>query len=293
MKNPYKRIDVFTCHYAQHARFAHRVSAFHVLVEKKCYPQGCLMYRYTCALFNKGKRCSRGFTRMGRLCPGCAHYRDEKIHQQPTLRLSPAEDARFREQCHDFDEWIMAYQGREWDITFTIGAVKPRFLKVLNPHGGQLRLDGYLLIARRGFIGRESIEDAFYAAITPQQQERFALAPGDRLDARGILAFDRGRILFPKIGAVELGDRSGRPTWSNSQALVAKTTARSLPQQPHKCLKCPQGALVDVIQRDGRSTTRRRELVCLQGIKEEHDCYFTTLQQLEQRDLFCAGRVFD
>ncbi len=288
MVNPYKRNDVFTCHIAQHARFEHRVSAYHVLVEKKCYPQRCLTFRRTCALLNKGKACSRGFSRMGRLCPGCAQYRDEKVHHQPSLRLSPAEYALFMEQCHTFDDWLMTCQGRDWDISFRIDALKPRFLKVLNPHGGQLRLDGYLLIARQGFIGRERLEDHLYAAVTPQQQERYAFAPGDEIDARGQFALDRGRILFPKIWTVEFNQRCGNPTWTNSQALVAKAGARPLPRQPRKCLQCPQGALVDIVQNDDRARSKRRELVCLQGISDEQDCYFSTLKTLEESETRCT-----
>lgn len=290
MKNPYKRNDVFTCHYARHAAFANRVSAWHVLVAKKCYPQGCLEFKWSCALLNKGKRCSRGFSRMGRLCPGCAHYRDEKVHYQPSITLSPAEYALFQQELAAFDEWVEENQGRERDIAFRIDSLKPRFHKQIDAHGARLRLEGYLLIAREGFIGLDAFDDYFYAVISPQQQERLALAPGDELDARGVFALDQGRLLFPRLHAVEVRSRSGAATWHNSSALVAKQSARPLPRQPEKCIQCPQGALVDVTEHSNGQERRRRELICLEGLEGGEECYFQAMQQIAAEPAGCATR---
>ncbi len=291
MKNPYKRNDIFICHYARHAAFANRVSAFHVLVAKKCYPQGCLEFKWSCELMNKGKRCSRGFSHMGRLCSGCAHYRDEKVHYQPSIRLTPAEFARFQEELAAFSEWVEENQGRDRDITFRIDAVKPRFHKEIDSHRARLRLEGYLLIARQGFIGLDAFDDYIYAAITPQQQERLALAPGDELDARGAFTLHQGRLLFPRLRAIEVTRRSGEATWNNSQALVAKESAQQLPHQPEQCFHCPQGALIDVIDRGSRKPHSRRELICLQGMTEPTSCYFDALQQLGEFQPGCAAEL--
>lgn len=290
MKNPYKRNDVFTCHYARHAAFANRVSTYHVLVAKRCFPQGCLEFKWSCALLIKGKRCSRGFSHMGRLCPGCAQYRDEKVHYQPQIHLTPAEFARFQQELAAFEEWVEENQGREKDVTFRIDSLKPRFHKELDGHGARLRLDGYLLIIREGFIGRDAFDDFFYAVITPSQQERLALAPGDELDARGIFALDQGRVLFPHLRAIEVNFRSGETTWSNSKALVAKQSARPLGRQTEQCLHCRQGALVDVIDRSGRQERRRRELICLEGIGSESSCYYQAMQQLDENGPGCVAR---
>ena len=290
MKNPYKRTDVFTCHYARHAAFAHQVSAWHVLGARRCYPQGCLEFRWSCALLNKGKRCSRGYNRMGRLCPGCAHYRDEKIHYQPRITLSPAEYALFQQDLAAFDEWVEENQGREREISFRIDSLKPRFHKQIDVHGARLHLHGYLLIAREGFIGLDAFEDYFYAAISPQQQERLALAPGDEMDARAAFTIDQGRLLFPRLRAIEVMSRSGAETWHNSSALVARQSALALPRQPDKCLHCPQGALVDVIDRSNGQERRRRELLCLEGMASAEACYFQVRQQLAAEPAGCTSR---
>lgn len=290
MNNPYKRNDLFACHYARHAAFANRVSAWHVLVAKKCYPQGCLEFRWSCALLNKGKRCSRGFNRMGRLCPGCAQYRDEKVHYQPRLLLTPAEFARFQQEREAFDEWVDENQGREKDVTFRIDALKPRFRKELDAHGARLRLDGFLLIARAGFIGSEAFDDYLYAIITPQQQERFLLAPGDLLDGRGTFTLDQGRLLFPRLHAIEPTERSGAATWRSSQALIARQSARPLQGQPERCLHCRQGALIDVLDRRSRPERRRRELICLEGLEGESSCYYQAAEQLYTGSIGCPAQ---
>lgn len=279
MKNPYKRTDVFVCNYSSHARFENAVSAYHVLAAKKCYPHGCMMYKWSCVLKNKGKRCVRGFSYVGRLCEGCNHYRDEKMHYQPMVRLSKEEFALFREEVEAFDEWLSSAQKRECDIFCRIDSVKPRFHKEMFGQRSQLRLDGYLLIIENGFIGTEAIEDYFYLVISPQQQERFAFAPGDEMDCRGQFIIDRGRILFPRIFSVEFASRSDAETWNNSRALVAREAATVFQQQPAKCLHCPDGALIDVVDRQAAGIGHRRQLICLQGVADWKACWIGSIKR--------------
>jgi len=54
------------------------------------------MFKWACALKNKGKKCPRGFNYIGRLCEGCTHYLDEKINYQPRLLISDREFESFR-----------------------------------------------------------------------------------------------------------------------------------------------------------------------------------------------------
>ena len=83
MINQYKRTDVFRCNYESHAKFENKVSVYHVLKKKKCWPTGCLSFKWTCRLLNKGKKCIRGYDFMGKKCDGCSYYDDIKIHNQP------------------------------------------------------------------------------------------------------------------------------------------------------------------------------------------------------------------
>ncbi|MBN2357743.1 hypothetical protein JXO59_16650 [candidate division KSB1 bacterium] len=279
MNNPYKRCDVFMCNYGGHVRFENVVSAYHVMKVKKCYPHGCIMFKWSCALLNKGKRCVRGYSHIGRLCEGCSHYRDEKVHYQPSIRLAPEEFARFMEDVEAFDEWLEEVKDRDWEIGCRIDSVKPRFRQEISGRRGHLRLDGYLLIIENGFIGTEAFDDYFYIAISPQQQERLKFAPGDEMDARGRLVLDRGRILFPRIRQVDFSFRSGARAWNNSRALVARESATLFREQPEKCLHCSEGALVDVVERKRDRIQHRRQLICLQGMADWQSCYVSAINR--------------
>ncbi len=273
MINPYKRDDVFECHYETHAKFRNKVSAYHVLKAKKCYPQGCLMFRWSCQRLDKGKRCVRRFNYVGRLCEGCTHYIDEKIHYQPRLCLSDLEYRRFNEQVREFDDWLAEIEQKPVAFRCRIDSIKPKFTKMIMGNRGQVRLNGYLGVARSGFFGWTEFEDIFFLSISPRQQERFRLAPGDVLEGQGTVVLDHGRVLLKKIWALELEERSGERTWSNSDALVAREVATRFSTQPEECLHCPHGALVDVTEKHHGQTEMHRELYCLEGIAESDQCY--------------------
>ena len=285
MKNPYKRTDVFKCSYDGHAKFDNRVSAFHVLRQKKCYPQGCLMFHWSCELKNKGKSCYRGYNYVGRLCEGCPHYDDNKVHHQPRLLLDHAQYEAFQQQVEAFEEWLAEHRDRDLDVLCEVSSVKPCFRKTITDGRGQLRLDGYLLVIRRGFIGLTEFDDYFYARISPHQQDRLRIAPDDRFEARARLALDRGRVLLTRLWSVQVEERSGAETWNNSRALVAKISAVEFAQQPENCFRCPQGALVDVVEICDGEKRNKRALYCLAGVSAPELC---SLQVFEKMDM-CIG----
>jgi len=282
MRNPYKRTDVYVCNYETHTKFANRVSVYHVQHVKKCYPQGCIIFNWSCALLNKRKKCVRGFKYVGRLCHGCTHYSDEKIHYQPQIALSAIEFEDFKEEVEEFDEWLSGVSNTTVTFWGEIDSIKPRFKKTMIGSGGQIRLDGYLLIFKRGFIGTESFNDYFYAKISPFQQERLSFARGDQFEAKGHLTFDRGRIIMSKMWGVEFDLRSGKETWNNSQALVARESATLIADQPESCLHCSKGALVDVVERKNGQSTMRRALYCIEGIADPKLCYVNAMEKIDQ-----------
>ena len=271
--NPYKRQDVFSCRYSSHARFSYRVSAYHVLKEKQCFPQGCIYFKWSCRLLEKGKSCVRKYHYVGRLCDGCRYYEDEKVHLQPALLLTAAEYERFLSQIQEFDDWIESLTGREVEFYCQIDSVKPRFRKEVMGRKNYFRLNGYVLVVRQGFIDRESFEDIFYIDIAPAQQERYRFASGDCFEAKGRVSIDRGRVLIGRTNRIEFEERSQQPTWKNSEALVARQVATLFVHQPEPCLKCPKGALVDVSETVHGVEQKRRELYCLAGIVDPRACY--------------------
>ncbi len=278
MKNPYKRTDVFSCNYRSHAKFDNRVSAYHVLCSKKCFPQGCYFFTWSCALKNKGRACRRGYNYVGRLCEGCMHFTDHKTHYQPRLLLSRADYERFLSEVEEFEEWVEEQRGRELEVLCEVSGVKPHFCKTIAGRRTQLRLEGYLAVIRRGFIGLTEFDDVFYASLTLRQQEELALAAGDRFEALGRVTLDRGRVVIERLRRVQVEARSGMPSWNAARALVARATAVEFDHRPESCVRCPHGALVDVISGENG---RRRTLFCLQGVTEPTLCALPAFEKLD------------
>ncbi len=280
MRNPYKRTDVFVCNYETHTKFENKVSVYHVMYSRKCYPHGCVFYKWSCDLFNKGKTCVRRFKHVGRLCDGCTHWTEERIHYQPRIKLSALEFDRFNAELDEFEDWLSTAVNRETDFWGELDSIKPRFRRYQQTSGHRLHLQGYLLVFKRGFIGTTEIDDLFYALISPRQQERMEFSAGDRFEARGRLVLDRGRLVFEKMWAVDFDVRSGEPVWRNSEALVARETATFFQTQPEACLHCPYGALVDVFVKNSGEQKVKRMLYCLEGIKDPALCCMAGIKEI-------------
>lgn len=291
MINPYKRLDVFRCKSAEHAKFEHQVSVYHVLRVKNCYPQGCLSFRWRCQLLNKGQRCIKKYHFVGRKCFGCRHYYDEKIHHHPSLLLPPDQYSQFLNELEEFEDWLESIQDRQMEIQGTVVSVKPGLTKIIHQHGSHLELNGYFAHFNDAYIDTAHWEDHCYAILFPDQQERYQFAAGDKLEFRATVALNQGRLVFKKINRVDFLHRSQKPTWTNSQALVAKRTTLAFDHQPAKCLHCDQGMLVDVIDKSRPQWERSRELFCLKAFPRPDVCYYQVEQKLVESIDECPALV--
>ena len=287
MINPYKRLDVFKCKSLGHAKFENRVSVHHVLRVKNCYPQGCIYFLWRCHLLNKGQSCTRGYRHVGRKCFGCRHYFDEKIHNQPILLLSDDDYIHFLNELDDFEDWLDSINDRYLDIQGTIKTIKPALTKIIHHQGNHLKLTGYFIHFDESFIDTVHWEDHCYALIYPDQQERFQFAAGDKIEFRAKVELKEGRLIFQKLNNIEFLNRSRKPTWSKSQALVVKHSTISLNNQPTKCLHCDQGILVDVIDKSRPQWERSRELFCLKSFPDPDLCYYTVEKNLVEEIDHC------
>ncbi len=274
MINPFKRTDIFICKSYGHEKFENRVSAYHVLSVKKCYPQGCIFFKWNCALLNKGKTCKRGYKFVGRKCFGCKEYFDEKINNQPVLQLSASDYQIFLTELENFEDWLGSVQQKNIEIEATIVSVKPALVKTIQHKSSHLKLSGYYLHFNEAFIDRAHLEDHCYAFIFPEMQQRFSFAPDDRIEFRAQVELDYGRIIFRKLNSIQILEKSGKPAWTNSEALVARFTIIPLAEQLSKCQHCKHGLLVDVFDKSNPGGTRWRELMCLKSVVRPKDCIF-------------------
>jgi len=273
MINQYKRTDIFRCNFNSHRKFGSRVSAFNILEEKHCYPDGCIFLKWHCRLLEKGKKCVRGYNYVGRNCEGCAHYEDEKVHFQPSIQISDEGFTSFKFELEEFKEWLADHLEKTHLIFGTINSVKPRFIKTVDKNQYKVKLAGYIVIFNKGFIGRTEFSDYFYLVISSSQQDRWLLRRGDTIECSGTLTLNKGRLVFTGIHKIEFEKRSELKPWTRSEALVARQTATNFKRQPAKCIDCWYGALVDVTDISGSESKNRRELFCSKGLESPEACY--------------------
>ena len=273
MRNAYKRLDVFRCSQEAHSEFEGRVSVYHVLKEKQCYPQGCLYFLWHCALLEKGNRCVQGYRYVGKNCKGCTYYVEEKIHLQPELLLDEEAYRVFLEDLDDFEDWLASVSFRRLAVAGKIKNVKPWFERTLYPKENRVRLMGYLLVFRRGFLGTTAFEDTFYVRVSERLVREYGFVPKMKVEMVGEVREDRGRIVVHRPGRVEVIKRGWGKPWRRDEALVAVRTATLLEEQPDPCLACRWGSLVDVVDRREAEEHRYRRLYCLKGVAEPDGCY--------------------
>jgi len=282
MKNPYKRLDIFKCDQEAHRHFGGRVSAYHVLKEKGCYPQGCLYFIWHCARLEKGKRCVRGYNWAGKNCKGCTHFLEDKVNFQPRCTVSNAEFEAFQSDLEEFEVWWAAFEYKRKAVAGRISTVKPWFVEHIDSGRSQRRLRGYILVFRKGFFGISSFEDTFYVRVSQRQMATHGFVHGMQVELEGELRLDRGRVVvfFPKRIEVE-GGCDDAP-WKRDRALVAMKTATLQEGQPEPCHACRWGVLADVEDMRSGELERYRRLYCLKGVNDPEACYVVLWERLKR-----------
>lgn len=278
MKNEYKRSDIFTCSNQSHANFNKKVSTYHVLKVKKCFPEGCVYFYWKCKKLNTGESCHKKYEHVGRKCFGCKEFYDVKVTNQLQVSVNKNEWEKFQKDFAEFEEWLESVQGKTLPIYGEIDSVKPHFTKRSTAQNG-LELKGFILTFRECYIDRTFFEDFTFARINVNAFQRFRFSPGDKLDFLATVDEDRGRILFYKLRRIEFVEHQDNTLWDQSKINVIMSTATVLSQQLEKCHYCQHGILVDL--RDNyENMSKSRQMYCLAGIKDAKACVIPTLEKI-------------
>ena len=280
MRNCYKRMDVFRCSNPAHVKFDKKVSVYHVLKVKNCYPNGCVYFLWRCQKLNKGEACPRRYEHVGRKCFGCKFFYDEKVNNQLELVLQDGAVEQFWTELQDFEDWLQEIQGRTFSIFGEVKSVKPRFEKRLLGTKSSLKLRGFLLVFDDCYIGNIHFEDHAFAIVNIHLHKRLQFVPGDRLEFQATVKEDRGRIVFEHLRGIEFEKKNSGNVWTESEARVALSTATEFPEQPEKCFYCEHGALVDVLANTAEGEQCHRRLYCLESIADPQQCYVRALETL-------------
>lgn len=283
--NQHKRQDVFRCDHKAHFKFDKNVSVYHVLREKKCFPQGCVYFVWKCQLLNKGRSCPKGYQHVGRKCFGCKYYYEDKVCYQPEVILAQEKFEEFNQSLEEYEEWLRSVVGKDVEFSGEINSVKPHLKKIVSGPKRNTLFKGFLLSFKQGFIDRVFLDDYLYALVSTKSHEKNRFAAGDKLDFLARLRVDHGRIVLDRIRRVEFDEKADNPSWDFGQAIVAKNVGTELDCQPEKCLRCEKGCLLDVVEKIGSKDKISRHLFCLAGTEDPEVCFYDLKKKVEKNKL--------
>lgn len=274
LRNQYKRHDIFSCNHSAHQRFGGAVSTYYILSEKKCYPEGCINFIWRCRLLNKGHACPKKYNHVGRKCFSCKEYYEEKFCQQPKLKVSEEEYREFLREKEDFDHWISQHRGQDVEIDTKIAAINPSLIMTNGGKKPRFRFNGWILVFDNLHVNYDLFDDTAFAWISPKTQENFLFGRGASFEATARFNFEHGRLIFNRIRRFEIKSPGIEDPPDINEIMVATQTASRFPVQTEKCIHCPEGVLVDNVDYKKTRNGRRRNLVCLKGVKNPSECIY-------------------
>jgi hypothetical protein len=267
--NLYKRPNTFRCVHDIHQHYKSNISPFHILKEKKCYPQGCFYFQWKCKLLAKQKRCFRNFTHTGKECFNCKYFNEQKIHQYPEIMLDPEETKHFFEQLELFENWVQKLQHQRVPCEGTVSSITPDFILYSNNKGYTPGLKGFLIRFDEGYIDNRFFQDPFFLSISPMTQNKLLIRAGDSVEFEANLKIDKGRFTFIKSGRFQFFERGDSKAVRKSDILISLKVSTIQPGQPGKCIRCSYGILADIIaEKPGPG----RAVLCLKGVNDYHFC---------------------
>ncbi len=278
--NLYKRSDVFSCPHSAHFRFGGMVTPHHILNEKKCYPDGCIVFVWKCRLLDKGHACPKKIKHVGRLCFSCKEFFEDKYIQKPKLNISDLEFRKFKLDVEEFDYWLSSVTGKEVELDAVVRTIKPNFRIAGYANRECYAFLNWLAVFDSAYINIDLFDDTCFARISDKTQDRFRLADGDRISCRAVMNFDRGRMVFTRLHNMEVTKNGSEPEWSRAEADVATATASRIDIQTEKCLGCRFGCLIDSNGDSRRNGSR--SLLCLAGQRLPDECVYPLTKYLER-----------
>ncbi len=284
--NLYKQRNIFRCVHDIHQHFMDEMSPYHILIQRRCYPSGCLYFQWKCRLLAKRKKCFRNFKKVGRECSNCRYFYEEKIYQYPEFVNNDIDFSDYRKSFEDFEIWVDSLRNKRVHVEGTVNFVSPEL--VIRKINGipTIRFSGFLIRFQTGYIDNAPFEDPFYLRISALTQQQLAMRQGDELDFRAQLEIDRGRFRFIKSGSFMFYNR-GKSAPPQKQDILERIRRSVLhAKQSAVCLSCRNGVLADI---HGNTHGPSRALVCLAGIGDPACCLEKIVIDKDELDEICGN----
>jgi hypothetical protein len=285
-KNLFKTKNVFQCVHDVHRHFKSAMSPHHILIEKNCFPDGCIYFQWKCRLLAKQKKCFRNFEKVGKKCFNCKYFYEEKIHQYPEIMVSKENYTIFQENFADFVEWLNQLQKQRILAEGKVKSIKPDLTISNIKTRNRINLRGFLVEFSCGYLDNQFFDDPFYLSISSLTQNKLKIRKDDNLEFEANLSLDRGRLKLYKSGKFHFIERGAHHPPNRGDLLVALSTATIQPGQPLKCMRCSKGILSDL---HGSTSGPRRAIVCVLGIPDYQLCTYVEPEQNPDNTDTCAN----
>ena len=267
--NLYKQRNIFRCVHDIHQHFMDEMSPYHILIQRKCYPSGCLYFQWKCRLLAKRKKCFRNFEKVGRECFNCRYFYEEKIHQYPEFVNNELDFSEYHESFEEFEMWIASLRNKRVNVEGTVNFVSPELVLHKINDIASVRFSGFLIRFQTGYIDNVPFEDPFYLRISALTQQQLAIRQGDEMDFKAQLEIDRGRFRFIKSGSFFFYNRGTSDHPQKKDILERIRCSIIHTKQNPGCLSCRNGVLADI---KGDTYGPSRALVCLEGVSIPAHC---------------------
>lgn len=248
------------------------VSPWHVLEEKKCWPEGCLSFYYRCSYLLKGRACPRRFHRPGRKCQNCQSLREEKCFYAPRIAVSDDVWKSFRSDLERYRFWLGTVRGRWVSFFAKVEAVKPHIKHIYGDRRSHFLFAGWWVVLTDGFIQRDRFKDRLYLYLPKAKQGRWRIVPGDELEGLALADLYQGRLTLYQARSLEWNRRGEEEPKRENEILLGLRLGSLFDRQEERCFSCMHGVLVNVENSVGQRRLPRRELFCLAGFPDPGAC---------------------
>lgn len=267
-KNQFKREDIFLCDHSSHKDFKKRVSVYHVLMNKQCYPYGCVEFKYKCKMKNK---CPRSYKKVNEGCENCQFLIEEKISHIPQIP-DKNKYVQFQEELEEFNRWIGKKNGKIIEFWGKINSIKPLFEKYIFNKKGKICHKGFIVSFTGGYIDKDFLDDYLYLILYKNKYNILKLSEGNELEFKARLSLNSGRIILKNPRNITISNKQYRDARKNEEISIPFISGRTFEIQLEKCFICKKGFLIDVIDEDLKK--RYKRIFCSMGIAEPEDCYY-------------------
>jgi len=272
IKNLFKAHDLFSCHHPMHKQFGYNVSPYHIFKVKKCFPEGCVEFKWRCHNFEKGKKCPRDFKHVGRNCFSCNKYHDDKETYSPETSMTQNELKNFIEEFRAFESWSDYMRDKRVLFSGKVKSIRPHLRMEIDSGKHRISVDGFFASFDEGYIDNDHFDDNIYLRLSKNSLVRTGMAEGDELEAEVQFTEERGRFILIQPRRMDLVKSGNKPQITMATSLIARSTGKIINDSISHCQGCRYCTMIDIDDLSTKMRSKYRRFYCLRGVSDNENC---------------------